>query len=257
MPVPGTVWPMPSPQTFDATATADQVVSALRSLASAERATAEKAYLKSDLVFLGVPVPAVRGVVTDAARSRPGLDRGDVLAWARALWREPVHEPRTAAIELLRRHVKMLEPDDLALVETWVRQSRSWAYVDSLAGDVAGTIAQRHAAAWPLIDVWATDPDFWVRRSALLALLPGIRHGQPDLERFERYATPMLAEKEFFVRKAIGWVLRETAKRDPAYVTTWTRDHLDAMSGVTFREAVRRLPELDAAALTRAFRTRG
>ena len=59
----------------------------------------------------------------------------------------------------------------------------------------------------------------------------------------------MLAEKEFFIRKAIGWVLRETAKKDPVYVAAWTRSHLDQMSGVTFREAVRRLPAGQAALL--------
>ena len=63
----------------------------------------------------------------------------------------------------------------------------------------------------------------------------------------------MLAEKEFFIRKAIGWVLRETARKDPAYVAAWTRDHLSQMSGVTFREAVRRLPAADAARLRRLY----
>jgi 3-methyladenine DNA glycosylase AlkD len=82
-----------------------------------------------------------------------------------------------------------------------------------------------------------------------VALLPGIRQGGLDHQRFERYATPMLAEREFFIRKAIGWVLRETAKKDPAYVAAWTRSHLDQMSGVTFREAVRRLPAEQAALL--------
>jgi 3-methyladenine DNA glycosylase AlkD len=66
----------------------------------------------------------------------------------------------------------------------------------------------------------------------------------------------MLTEREFFIRKAIGWVLREISKRDPAYVVTWTRRHLDVMSGVTFREAVRRLPEADAAGLRSAYATR-
>jgi len=66
----------------------------------------------------------------------------------------------------------------------------------------------------------------------------------------------MLAEKEFFIRKAVGWVLRETAKNDPAYVAAWTRSHLDQMSGVTFREAVRRLPAEQAARLQAAYRKR-
>ena len=59
----------------------------------------------------------------------------------------------------------------------------------------------------------------------------------------------MLAEKEFFISKAVGWVLRETAKKDPAYVAAWTLSHLDRMSGVTFTEAVRRLPGEQAALL--------
>jgi 3-methyladenine DNA glycosylase AlkD len=66
----------------------------------------------------------------------------------------------------------------------------------------------------------------------------------------------MLAEKEFFIRKAIGWVLREAAKQDPAYVAAWTRGHLGQMSGVTFREAVRRLPAEQAAPLQAAYRRR-
>jgi 3-methyladenine DNA glycosylase AlkD len=67
--------------------------------------------------------------------------------------------------------------------------------------------------------------------------------GTPD--RFMRYSSPMLTEKEFFIRKAIGWVLRETSRRDPEWVAAWTEAHLAEISGVTFREAVRRLPVAD------------
>ncbi len=245
---------MVTSEAFDAEAAAARVVQAMLPLADVTRALQARRYLKSDLDFLGVGVPGIRKIVTEAARTYHGLDRDKTLAWARALWREPVHERRTAAIEILSRHVRNLEPADLVQVEAWVREAHGWAYVDPLAGDIAGTIARNHASAWPLIDAWATDEDFWVRRSALLTLLPGIRQGQPDHERFERYATPMLAEKEFFIRKAIGWVLRETAKKDPAYVAAWTQSHLDQMSGVTFREAVRRLPRAQAARLQAVYR---
>jgi 3-methyladenine DNA glycosylase AlkD len=234
---------------FDAEAAAAEVMAAMLPLADAERAGQARRYLKSDLDFLGVGVPGIRSAVTGTARSRPDPGRDGALAWARALWREPVHERRTAAIEVLRLFAGSLETADLALVEAWIREAHGWAYVDPLAGDIAGLIALRHPRAWPLIDAWAADGDFWIRRSALLTLLPGIRRGQPDRERFERYATPMLAEKEFFIRKAIGWVLRELSKKDPAYVAAWTRSHLDLMSGVTFAEAVRRLPPEQAAPL--------
>lgn len=77
----------------------------------------------------------------------------------------------------------------------------------------------------------AGDEDFWIRRSAILALLPGVRAGRPDLARFTRYAEPMLTETEFFIRKAIGWVLREISRRDPVWVAFWTEQHLSGMSG--------------------------
>ena len=244
-----------SSQAFDPETAAAQVMAAMAPLADPERARQASRYLKSDLDFLGVSLPGIRAAVTATARSGPDPGRDGALAWACVLWREPVHERRTAAIEVLRRYTKNLRAADLALIEAWIRAAHGWAYVDPLSGDIAGPVVLRYPEAWPLIDAWAADQDFWIRRSALLTLLPGIRRGAPDHERFERYALPMLAEKEFFIRKAIGWVLRETSKKDPEWVAAWTQRHLDQMSGVTFREAVRRLPGEDAARLQARYRT--
>jgi 3-methyladenine DNA glycosylase AlkD len=233
---------LPGGRVFDAKAATRSLHEAMRALGTPERATQEKRYLKSDLEFIGVTVPDMRRVVTAAVKGQGDLDRESAMAWAVELWREPVHELRGAAVEVLRLVVRQLDADDLATIETLIRDSRTWALVDPLAGGIAGAIALRDQRAWPRIDAWAQDADFWVRRSAVLALLPGICSGQPDLDRFERYAAMMLGEKEFFIRKAIGWALRETAKRDPQWVATWTERHLSEISGVTFREAIRRLP---------------
>jgi len=94
-----------------------------------------------------------------------------------------------------------------------------------------------------VLDRWASDDDFWIRRSALLALLKGLRRGDGDFERFSRYADTMLDEKEFFIRKAIGWVLRETAKKRPQMVYEWLLPRANRLSGVTMREAVRWLSD--------------
>jgi 3-methyladenine DNA glycosylase AlkD len=221
----------------------EDVIEALRPLGSPERAEQEKRYLKSELEFLGVRLPDLRSVV----KRQPATDE-----LVDGLWRLPLWEARIAAVELLR-----LRPDlgasDLPRIEAMIREGAGWALVDPLAGDIAGRIALREPeTAWAVIDRWAADEDFWVRRSALLCLLPGIRAGRPDLDRLDRYAEAMIGEKEFFIRKAIGWVLRELSKKDPGYVAAWTERHLAEMSGVTFREAVRRLPEPDAARLTTA-----
>jgi 3-methyladenine DNA glycosylase AlkD len=237
---------------FDPEAAARAVTEALQPLGTPERAVQEKRYLKSDLEFLGVTVPDLRRVVKAAARGYPELGAPEMVAWAAALWHEPVHERRAAAVEVLTLAAPRLSGADLGTVERLVRESLTWAYVDGLAGNVAGAIALRHpAGAWPRIDAWAVDEDFWVRRSALLSLLRGIRAGTPDLARFTRYAEPILAEKEFFIRKAIGWVLREISRRDPAWVASWTEDHIPEISGVAFREAIRHLPADETARLSR------
>jgi 3-methyladenine DNA glycosylase AlkD len=236
---------------FDPDEAAAEVADALRAIGTPERAAQEQRYLKSELEFFGVTVPETRRVVKAAVRARPELDQAAIVAWAVALWRLPVHERRMAAVELLMLAAPRLSADDLATVEGLVRESGTWALVDGLAVDVAGEIALRDPRAWAVIDRWSADPDFWLRRSALLSLLRGIRAGRPELARFNGYAETMLGEREFFVRKAIGWVLREISKRDPDWVAGWTERHVAEMSGVTFREAVRRLPAEEAERLQR------
>jgi 3-methyladenine DNA glycosylase AlkD len=238
---------------FDADAAAGALAGTLRSLGTAERAEQEKRYLKSELEFFGVTVPVMRRAVKAAVREQVAaagqrgvrLDRETAVAWALALWREPVFERRSAAVEVLRLGAGSLTAGDLVTIEWLLRDSRTWALVDPLAGDIAGAVALREQASWDRVDAWAADRDFWLRRSAVLTLLPGVRAGRPDLVRFTRYADAMLAEKEFFLRKALGWVLREISRADPGWVTAWTEARLATVSGVTFREAVRHLPAPD------------
>jgi 3-methyladenine DNA glycosylase AlkD len=103
------------------------------------------------------------------------------------------------------------------------------------------------------MDRWATDEDFWVRRSSLLCELRAIRTGG-SLDRFGARADLMLAEREFFIRKAIGWVLREAGKRRPDEVVTWLEPRVHRASGVTMREAVKYLSAADRERLMTAYR---
>jgi 3-methyladenine DNA glycosylase AlkD len=229
---------------------ANQLEADLRALGTAERAAQEKRYLKSDLEHLGVTVPVLRKVVVAflrvLLRAQPDFAHDDVLGLARALWKKPIHERRAAAVEVLELSKNLLGPEDIHLVEEFLRESRGWALVDNLAASVAGDLVERFPKKLAaVLDRWAKDDDFWLRRSSLLALLLPLRRGAGDFERFCRYADGMLEEKEFFIRKAIGWVLRETAKKTPERVMAWLLPRAARASGLTVREACKHLPALD------------
>jgi 3-methyladenine DNA glycosylase AlkD len=232
---------------------ADEMESHLRALGTAARAAQEKRYLKSDLEHVGVAVPALRKVVVSVCRSHPDLGHDDVVALARELWRKPIHERRAAAVEVLTFHKALLVPEDVDVLEGFLRQARGWALVDNLAAVVVGDLAERFPKRMQsVLDRWAADDDFWLRRSALLALLLPLRRGEGDFARFGRYADAMLEEKEFFIRKAIGWVLRETAKKTPQRVVDWLLPRAARASGLTLREASKHLPAPDKARLLKA-----
>jgi len=232
---------------------ADDIEARLRAHADPARAAGQRAYLKSDLAFLGCPVPLIRTITRAWLKEQPPLTREVLTNLAPVLWARNVHELRGVALVLLERHARLLTSEDIALIERLIRDSYTWAYVDELAARIVGALVEHDPALGATLDRWATDGDFWVRRSALLALLGPIRAGGGDFDRFARYADAMIEEREFFIRKAIGWVLREASKRRPALIAAWLLPRAAHASGVTVREAVKYLPADDRAAILAAY----
>lgn len=226
----------------------------LRAAGTPDRAAAEKRYLKSDLDFYGVTVPVLTRLVRTWEAGLGALTRGYVVALAEELWSSPVHERRAAAVHLLELHLPDLQPADVGLIERLLRESKTWALVDDLAASVSGPLLDRHPDADVVLDRWARDDDFWIRRAALLAHLLALRSGGGDFARFGRYADAMLEEREFFIRKAIGWVLRDTARKRPDLVYGWILPRAGRASGVTIREAVKPLSPDQSAAVMDAYR---
>jgi 3-methyladenine DNA glycosylase AlkD len=239
------------PERFDVLAEVRALDRAFTRAGSAERAAAEKRYLKSELEFRGVGVPLVRATARAFQRTHPDLGLPRLRALVRALWETEVHELRSVGIALLERYEPRLEAADGALIEALLRASATWASVDWLAANVMGRLVPRHPALLPRLDRWAIDDDFWLRRAALLALLEPLAGGGGDFERFARLAVPMLEERELFIRKALGWVLREVSKRRPTLVEGFLAEHAARVSGLTFREASKHLPAAAKARLER------
>ena len=215
----------------------------LTAIGTPERAEGERAYLKSDLAFVGSGVPALRATVRAWLRANSAIEHDHLFAVADALWENPVHECRLAAIELLVGRPQLVSLLDVPWIYNTLRDCRTWALVDPLAGWVTADLALRDPdGLLPHLDRWVHDDDFWVRRSAVLGLRTLLREGR-EVERLFAYCEQLLPEREFFIRKVLGWVLREEATRQPDLVSEWLRAHMAQMNLVTLREPLRKLPD--------------
>lgn len=221
----------------------------LRPLSTPERAVKEKAYLRSELEHLGTRVPAVRREALRLARTRVPRELATTKAAADELWSSAVHELRLAALELLAERADLLTPQQLPYLESLVRQARTWALIDVVAPKAVGTLLARYSAVQDAMRAWAADTDFWVRRAALLAYLKNLPAGRTPFHDFTAVADPLLEDREFFVRKAMGWVLREYGKVAPDEVFGWLWPRRARAARLTVREAAKYLRDEQRSAL--------
>jgi 3-methyladenine DNA glycosylase AlkD len=163
---------------------------------------------------------------------------GDPLAAAGELWALPEREYQYVAVDLLRRQNKQLTADDLPALEALVQAKSWWDTVDGLAVTI-GSIVTREPQLLGRMDALIGAPDFWLRRIALLHQLDGKEN--TDEARLFAYCLRCADEREFFIRKAIGWALRQYARTNPAAVRQFLDTHREKLSGLSFREAAKHL----------------
>lgn len=230
---------------FDTAAEARSILALLAEGGTTERAVNEKRYLKSAMIHYGATVPFTRSTGMNWCRTHRGAARQEILGVVEALWGSGVFEARMASAEILKISSDKLLVGDFALLERLLRESRTWALVDTISTGACNLLHLRFPESGMVLDRWAADGDFWLRRAAMLTLLRPLAKGGGDFDRFSRYADEMLEEREFFIRKAIGWILREISKKRPDLAAGWLRPRKHRASGLTMREATKHLsPEL-------------
>jgi 3-methyladenine DNA glycosylase AlkD len=214
---------------------------ALAPLADEARAEAMKAYLLNQFEFLGLPAPVRRAAVKSIGKVQ-WQSTDDLLAAAELLWQRPEREYRYTAVDLLRQHSAQLSVNDLPALQALLLRDAWWETVDGLSAVIAEVMhvaVQQNPDAAAAMDVWLKHPSFWVRRSAMLHQL-GWRL-DTDTTRLFGFAQQLADEKEFFIRKAIGWALRDYARWNPQAVTEFLVQHRANLSGLTVREAAKHL----------------
>jgi 3-methyladenine DNA glycosylase AlkD len=215
---------------------------ALASAGTSQRAGHEKAYLKSDLDFYGTPVPVIRKTAKTFSQQHPQLSHADLMALVEVLWQTSYHELRSLGIALLDHYPHLITVDDLGFLEGLLRRMKTWAHIDWIATGAIATLIQRDGATKATLVRWATDDALWIRRTAMLALMKRAGTHRDDFDLFAQFAAQMIEEQEFFIRKAIGWVLREVSKQKPEWTCEFLTTHINRVSGLTLREGSKYLP---------------
>ncbi|MBV1689192.1 DNA alkylation repair protein [Novosphingobium sp. G106] len=222
---------------------AQTVLAQLRAVADPQRAPAMQAYMKSEMPYLGVSAVPLRqvckGAFTDLTWPDSAAWQADVLA----IWREAEHrEQRYAAIELsgVRAASQFQQIDALAMYEEMIVSGAWWDYIDNIAGQRFWTLLQNDRTAMKrAMLAWCQGADMWKRRSAIICQLRA--KADTDLDLLYACIEPSLDSKEFFLRKAIGWALRQYARTDPAEVRRYVRENTTRLNGLSRREALKNI----------------
>lgn len=222
---------------------AQAVLAELRTIAESARAPAMQAYMKSEMPYLGVSaVPLRRACKALFA----GLTWPDSAAWQAdvlAIWRSAeFREQRYAAIELtdVRTARAFQTIAALPMYEEMIVTGAWWDHVDNIAGPRFWLLLQNDRAAMTrAMRAWAHDGDMWKRRGAIICQLHA--KAATDLDLLYAAIEPSLESKEFFLRKAIGWALRQYARVDPAEVRRYVTANEARLSGLSRREALKRI----------------
>lgn len=226
------------------------VAASLAPLADPIRAAGMKAYMRGQFDYLGIPTPMRRAAAAPLLRGFAPARAAELRITAFALWAMREREYQYVAVDLLARHAQALALSDLEWLLELVAAKSWWDSVDSLAKVVGSVVRQAGAAGQRRMDRALRSGDLWVRRIAMLHQL-GWREAT-DMERLFAYALRLGHEQEFFIRKAIGWALRDYAWHDWRAVDAFLKTAGAGLSPLSLREAGKNLPALRKSSRKRA-----
>jgi 3-methyladenine DNA glycosylase AlkD len=224
-----------------------QILEILSDAANPDLAPKFEAYLKNRYTCFGIITPTRREICKPIMTSCSDLSKKETVALARQLYKQPQRECHYLALELLeqktkqcvrKNHVEKLERQDIEWMEYFVVTHSWWDTVDV----VAPKIMSHYFTAFPAerakkVNEWVNSRNTWLIRSALLFQLK--YKDKTDLDLLFQTILRVCDTKEFFINKAIGWILRENAKRIPAAIYRFIEKNDQELSPLSVREGLK------------------
>ena len=220
----------------------DAIQRELAAAADPVKAPAMKKYMKSTMPFLGVTVPAVRAIVRREARQRKFTSTSALDATARTLWDAAAYrEHRYAATELtnVQSARKLQTPELLPLYEHMIVSGAWWDHVDEVSHRIGALLRSDPDRLGPVVRSWSVSEDRWLRRTSVICQVGAKTF--TDLELLTAAVMANAGDQDFFLRKGIGWALRDYARTDPDWVLAFVAAHADVLSPLSQREALKHL----------------
>ena len=223
-----------------------RVSKALRKLARPHGSFDATRYFRGDhgLRFYNVGTPAMRSLARDIyIANRADWTVDDAMKFADMLMPDPYLETKSIGIEVVARYRKSFEPPLLTRWKRWLSSncSANWATTDAICGALIGPLLADHPRLIPGMRTWASDRNMWVRRAAAVGLIPSFRRGLA-LDVAYDVAEMLHADREDLIQKAVGWMLREAGKQDPARLEQYLRANGPSIPRTTIRYAIERFP---------------
>ncbi|WP_110928795.1 DNA alkylation repair protein [Bacillus massiliglaciei] len=203
-----------------------------------QQAKWSKKYLRNQFEFLGIRTP-VRRKLTNQFLKDCGLPAKEQLKEVvLVLWQLPEREYQQAALDILGKMKNRLGPDEMPWLTELIVMKSWWDTIDVLSPHIIGSLFQNYPELIPeYADHWIESENIWLQRSAILFQLK--YKVKADEERLTRFILRRADSDEFFIQKAIGWILREYAKTNPDFVISFVSRH--SLKPLTRREALKHL----------------
>lgn len=203
--------------------------------ADPERAAQKQAYMKSTMPFWGLVKPAIKTIAQPIITAYKPATNEEYRSAVDHLFANATHrEEWYAAILYARAHKKYISADNCDLFISIVLKTQWWDIVDETAVHLVGKSLCAHPHLASRLKNWIHHENMWVRRTALLTQLQYKK--DTDFQLLAQLITCVHHEKEFFIRKAIGWVLREYSKTNPKAVADFISLHKNTLSQLSIRE---------------------
>jgi 3-methyladenine DNA glycosylase AlkD len=219
------------------------VTAQLKRLADPAKAPAMAAYMRTAQPFFGVPTPVRVAMLKQMVARFAPTDQKSYARSVLALWKLPHREEQYCAIAFARRYAQFITPASLPLYERMIREGAWWDFVDEIAANLVGAVyGNFRAQTRPIIERWIDDEHMWIRRSAILSHLKH-KHQTDAAQLFEQ-CLKRAHESDFFIRKAIGWALREYSKTDPRAVRAFLTKNRKRLSNLSYTEGSKHLARM-------------